>query len=1090
MKFKIYTLISVVLSFFGCIPQDDNLKDYDYLFTEVSSDHSGIIFQNQIKENLYFNFLNYSYIYNGGGVAAGDINNDGLIDLYFTANQGSDKLYLNQGNFVFDDITQSSGILNNTGWTTGVTMIDINTDGYLDIYVCKSGSLQNNDERKNLLFINKQNGTFKEEAEKWGLNDNGFSTQAYFIDYDMDSDLDMYLVNHRADFQNNNLIENRNDKLIIPEFTDRLYRNDIGKFTDVTSKAGLENSSWGLSASIGDFNHDTLPDIYVCNDFLAPDFLYINNGNGTFSNKIAKTFDHLSQNSMGSDFADINNDGNFDLMVAEMSPEDHVRGKTNMPSMSTENFDRMVNANYHYQYMTNTLQLNQKNGVYSEIAQMAGVAKTDWSWSPLLADFDNDGLNDLFITNGILKDLSNSDYRNKIKKRIKSRKKMTLDEAIAMLPSNPISNYLYKNEGNITFSNHSKKWGIDKKTFSNGSAYADLDNDGDLDLIVNNLSETAQLYKNNTTHRGVNVNLIGPPLNPNALGAIVKIHSSSTIQTKQQYFGRGYLSSSTPVLHFGFSKTNTIKRIEVIWPDKRVNLLEKLLYKTEFTLDYAESEIAKNEPAIKKQAWLTKIDMTSIGLNFKHQENVYNDFNKQLLLPYRLSRNGPFISSADVNNDGLKDVFIGGASNQSGQLYIQKESGQFKQLDGPWGKDFQQEDMESQFVDYDSDGDMDLYVVHGGYEFEEESDMLLDKMYENLGNGNFRLTTDVLPNIKLNGKVVEFADTDNDGDLDMFLAGRLVSGKYPFSPKSYIVTNVNGKYIYDPNQKLLPTETLGMVTDAIFSDFDADGDQDLIVVGEWAPIQILENKKGIFNVLNSPELERSRGIWFNISKYDIDNDGDDDYFLGNLGLNSKFKSGYGKEFHIFADDFDNNGSSDIVLTNMFNNNLVPVRGLECSSQQIPGIQKKFTSYESFANANLIDIYGDKKLATALHYQVDILESVFLKNNGNGHFEIEILPNEAQIAPVMDFEFCDINNDGSIEIFVVGNLYSTEVETIRYDASKGLVLNYANDTFKKLNFSETGFIFSGDARDIEINQDSDTLIIVSNNNDSLTVFKKK
>ena len=1069
---KTYFLIfSITFLFFSCsknnnnsyhvIRKIENKKEVDTQFTIISPSESQIHFQNNIEESLYFNFLNYAYIYNGGGVAIGDFNNDGLADIYFSANQTSNKLYLNEGDFKFKDITKSAGVSDEKGWTTGVSIIDINQDGWLDIYVCKSGSLRDNKLRENKLFINQKDNTFKESAAQWKLNDPGFGTQAYFLDLDKDGDLDMYLVNHRADFQNNTVINPQIQKQFSKYDSDKLYRNDGSFFTDITQQAGVMNKAWGLSASIGDFNQDGWDDIYVCNDFLEPDFLYINDQHGHFKDEILTKMKHISQNSMGSDFADINNDLLPDLLVLEMAAEDHIRSKSNMPSMSTENFQQIVNSGYHHQYMSNTLQLNHTHNHFSEIALLAGVAKTDWSWSPLLADLDNDGLKDIFITNGILKELSNQDYRQKIKKRIQSGVKMTLEEARNMMPSSKLSNYCFQNQGDLQFKKVAQKWGLDAKTQSNGVAYADLDNDGDLDLVINNINDVAQIYKNNDTHHFIQLRLKGNDENPFAIGAKATIKTNKKVQTQSLYQSRGYLSAVQNILNFGIGNESRIHTLKIDWNNGKETILTNIDVNQIIEINpfSARKKLIPQVP----NPFLKPINSSKIGIDFKHQEKNVNDFKNQVLLPHSESRNGPFFSKGDINGDGLEDFFIGGAAGQSGQIYFQNQKHHFVKKDCiDLENDQKYEDLGSIFFDADGDKDLDLYVVSGSSEFPANSDRYQDRLYLNDGKGNFK-KSDNLPKITTSGQVVKASDIDHDGDLDLFIGGRTIPDKYPFPPQSIILINENGKFA-DKTKQIAPDLThIGMITDASFSDFDQDGDEDLIVVGEWMPITIFENKKGKLIQKKLPSLDKTTGLWFSLAAKDLDNDGDLDFLVGNLGLNSKYKSNSKKTFQIYCDDFDQSGTYDIVLTSNYHGALVPARGKECSSQQMPFIAKKFPTYQSFAKAKLVDVYGQKNLDKALHYKADILESIYLENLGNGDFEIHKLPIEAQFSPIMDFGFKDLDGDQKDEILLVGNHYDTEVETVRYDASFGTVLSFIDGGFYVIPSAKSGFVVDGNAK---------------------------
>ncbi|MFK5959476.1 MAG: VCBS repeat-containing protein [Lutibacter sp.] len=1086
MKYTFYVYCVLIFLASSCNTTETKLVKHTTLFSLIPPSQSTISFNNTIKESLQFNFINYPYIYNGGGVAVGDINNDGFIDIYFSSNQQSNALYLNKGNFKFQNITNSANVKDDNGWTTGVSMIDINNDGFLDIYVCKSGELQHPTKRKNKLFINQGDNTFIESAEKWNLADEGFSTQAYFFDYDKDGDLDMYLVNHRPDFNNNSIISLELQAKINNESSDQLYENQGNSFKNVSFSAGIMNKAWGLSASIGDFNNDSWPDIYVCNDFLEPDMLYINKQNGTFNDEILAYTNHISANSMGSDFSDINNDLYPDLVVLEMTPEDHVRSKENMPSMSTENFTHIVNSGYHYQYMANTLQLNNKNGTFSEIGQLAGISKTDWSWAPLITDFDNDGLKDVFITNGISKDLSNQDFRNSFKNKILKKEKMSLDEAINMLPSSKIKNYSFRNTGNLKFENTIETWGFSQPTYSNGCATADLDNDGALDLIINNSKDIASIYRNNSKNNYIKIKLKGSKINPLAIGSKIEVFTDSLQQSQELYLSRGFQSSISSELNFGLNQESNVKKVKVIWPSGEISNYENLKANKTYTFYLSDAKIEQNTTQFNPL--LKKVGRKTLGINFKHQENSFDDFKNQILLPYSQSKNGPFISSADVNNDGNEDFFIGGAKGQSGALYLQNNEGTFNKVNGPWELDYRQEDLGSLFFDCDNDHDLDLYVVSGGSEFPANDKYYKDRLYINNGKGNFIKSKNSLPKIVTSGQIVKASDIDNDGDLDLFIGGRIIPDKYPFAPNSYFLINENGVFKEKTNIHAPEIKNIGMISDVEFSDYDNDGDEDLIIVGEWMPITIFENENGIFSKINVESLSDTAGIWFSISSEDLDNDGDQDYIIGNLGLNSKFKASKNKSFHIFCDDFDKNGTFDIVLSGIYKGELVPMRGLECSSQQMPFIKEKYPNFKSFANAGITDILGNQKLNNALHYEAKLLSSVYLENLGDKNFKIVKLPIEAQISPIMDIKFFDINNNGSKEIFTIGNHYNTEVETIRFDASFGTVMSFKNKKFSVLSNLYTGFSSKGNAKSLAIIKGTKkNYLLVSNNNDSINIF---
>lgn len=1059
------------------------------LFSLLDNQNTNIHFSNIVKEDLYFNFLNYSYIYNGAGVAAGDINNDGLQDLYFTSNQNSNKLYLNKGDFEFEDITLKANVTDELGWTTGVTMVDINNDGWLDIYVCKSGSLNNHELRKNKLFVNQKNNTFKEEAPKYGLDHFGFSTQAYFFDYDNDSDLDMYLVNHRPDFQNNTTINPIVQNQKEPYSSDQLFRNDGGKFTNVTIQAGIENKAWGLSASIGDFNNDNLPDIFVANDFLEPDFLYINQGDGTFKDEALMRFKHISANSMGSDYADVNNDLHPDLIVLDMMAEDHVRSKENMATMSTSNFNLLVDSGYHHQYMSNILQLNNGNGTFSDIGQLAGIAKTDWSWAPLIADFDNDGYNDLLVTNGIEHDLSNQDFRNQMKSNIQNRKKVSLDQAIGMMPSAKLSNYIFQNGKDLNFKNTTKDWGFNKEVNSSGAVYVDLDNDGDLDIVLNNQEDEASVYRNNATNNHIAFLFEGAEKNKNGIGTTVKLYAEGLQQSKTLFLSRGYQSSVSNSLSFGLGKNNRIDSISVFWPDNKTQTITNLAVNKTVAILYKNATLKRIKNS-KNEAAFESIGPSSIGITFQQKENNFNDFDLQLLMPQKQSEKSSPLAVGDVNNDGLDDFFVGNAKDAIGSLYIQKVNGTFEESNQSlFNSEKAFEDTDAKFVDIDNDNDLDLYVASGGYEVENGNKLLQDRLYLNNGKGIFKKAT--LPNMLSNTKKVVFSDWDNDGDQDAFVAGGVIHGKYPLAYKSYLLENINGTFKDVTVKKIPDVSDLQMANDALFTDYDKDGDLDLIVAGEWMPIVFYENTENTFKKKEISGITDVNGWFQTIKEVDIDNDGLPDYLIGNWGENNKFHPTKEKPLHIYADYLDDNTSFDVVLSKVSKTgDLIPVRGKECSSQQTPFLNEKLKTYKDFAASTLPDIYGSEKLNKAAHFQAQSFTTFLLKNKGNGSFEIRNLPVQAQFSPTLSFETHDINNDGYLDVFGIGNVFDAEVETIRYDASKGYVLfGGKSGTLKYCN--DSSYFNDDEAKSIQkIIINKEVHFIILNKNSNLKILKVK
>ncbi|MBC2843572.1 VCBS repeat-containing protein [Winogradskyella flava] len=1089
MAFRKY-LFLLLLICFNCkdhkTPYQDNSNT---LFTKIPASHSNIDFENKIEETVDFNFLNYSYIYNGGGVAVGDINNDGLEDIYFTSNQSSNTLYLNKGNFVFEDITEDAEVEDDKGWTTGVTMVDINNDGWLDIYVCKSGSLDSRSARQNKLYINQRDNTFKDEALKYGLKEYSFSTQAYFLDYDKDGDLDMYLVNHSTDSNTNSLILSPQQQASLKtDSRDILFNNDNGTYKNVSSASGISKlKAWGLSASIGDFNNDSWPDIYVANDFLEPDVLYINNKDGTFTDEILTRFKHMSANSMGSDFADINNDLQPDLLVLDMMAADRKRGKENMATMSTAKFNRIVNKGWHHQYMSNMLQLNYGNGSFAEIGQFSGVAKTDWSWAPLIADFDNDGFNDIFITNGIEKDIANQDFKQTILgKNLRNNREQTFNEAKDLIPSAKLSNYMFINNRDYTFRDSSFDFGFEAKLNSNGAVYADLDNDGDLDLVLNNQSDKASIYRNNSKANYIKISLKGSGNNINGIGSRVEVYTKETRQLKELYASRGYQSSVSDKLNFGLGESEVIDSLRIIWSDNKTQVLTNIKANQSLTLSYNEATITATKKETEK-ALFQSVSPSSLGISYKHRSVKFDDYNLQLLLPQKQSTIDNALAIADVNSDGLDDFFVGNTMGYPAELYIQNNSGSFYKVNqNLFENDKAYNDNNALFFDADGDNDLDLYLASGNYSQEAHSALLQDRLYINDGEGNF--SKGRLPKMLTITKAIAANDFDSDGDLDLFIGGRVVSGQYPKAPKSYVLENRNGTFINVTSKHAEAFNTLGLVNDAIFSDYDNDGDSDLIVVGEWMPVTIFKNDKGLFKEVDLPTNEKAG--WFQtIKAIDYDGDGDEDYFVGNFGENNKFHPTEEKPLHIYANHFDDNESYDMALTKESEGVLFPIRGKECSSQQTPFLNKKIGTFSEFANSNIMDIYGRENIESALHLEASSFSSYYIRNIGNGNFEFNPLPNQSQFGPTLDFHFLDLNKDGSVEVFGVGNIYDSEVETIRYDASQGYILTKDNDQITL--YKDFVRFSNGDVKAIEsVFIKGELHLLLLNANQELTILKLK
>ena len=1096
MKFKVKSLLRLIVSFAilnSCTTsqRDSNPKELIGGLELLPSQQTGITFNNAITESETINHIYYNQIYSGSGVAIGDLNNDGLPDIYFGGNQVNDKLYLNKGGLKFQDISETSKISRSSGWTWGVTMADVNADGYLDIYVCRNGESMNPTDRKNQLFINNKDLTFTESGIKYGLADKGFSSQAVFFDMDNDGDLDMYLVNQIPDsrlFKRYKNIPKERYQL----YKDKLYKNEGGTFKEVSKDIGLADGfTYGLSVSASDLNNDGWTDLYVSNDYDEPDFMYYNNGDGTFENVILDKIKHISRFSMGTDTGDINNDGSIDLLTLDMASEDHYRSKTNMRSMNAQEFKEMIDKGDHHQYMFNTLQLNNGSGSFSDIANIAGIAKTDWSWAGLLADLDNDGYKDIIISNGVKKDVRNNDFLTGLYEELKTDSK-DFYKMSKLAPSNPLSNYIYKNKNGYEFENVTKEWGFDLPSFSHGLSYADLDNDGDLDIVTNNMGSEASIYKNNSNGNYLKVEFEGSAKNTFGYGAKVIVYNKDKIQLAENSVTRGYFSSKEPNLFFGLGKEKTVDSLKVIWPDRKVQVYHNLKVNKTLTAKHAKAKSPKAKD-LNSKTLFTNINAQDIGLNFTHVENEFDDFSEEVLLPHKLSNNGPFSATSDVNNDGLDDVFIGGAANQAGVLYLQTKEGVFQKSNStPWEIDRLSEDLGALFFDVDMDGDTDLYVASGGSEFKSGNHLLKDRIYINDGYGNFIKNTKALPNIFESSQAVKASDIDKDGDLDLFVGTRLIAGKYTFPASSYLLLNENGIFKEVQNTLAPDLKQIGMVTDAVFSDIDQDGDEDLLVVGEWMEITVLENTNGSF-IINSKGFGLSgttRGFWWSITVSDIDNDGDDDYILGNLGKNNKFKATKEHPFKVYTNDFDGNGTNDVVLAKFYKDDYVPMRGKECTTQQMPYVGEKFKDFHSFASSKLIDILPKETVENAVVYEISSFKSVILIND-NGVLNSRPLPIEAQISPIKCTVVEDFNNDGFKDFFVIGNHYGVEVETVRYDAGYGAIfLGDGANNFKFLPPNSSGIFSPSDSRFITPFRTAkkEKIYMVTNNNDSIALFK--
>ncbi len=1112
-SFSLLSMVAVSLLLVGCNnkkdvaqTKQDPLTAEEPVFKKVLSAQSGVTFKNVVDENIDNYFDLFAYVYNGGGVGIGDINNDGLSDIYFTGNEVPNKLYLNEGNLKFKDITESAGVAGNGKWNNGVTMVDINQDGLLDIYVCKGGWHDTEAERRNLLFINQGDLTFKEQAKEFGLDEKGYSIHASFFDMDNDNDLDLYVTN-RPDSFDLPLTEMVRQKKLSPSASrDRLFLNENarlpdgqGKFRDIAVQAGIANNfGYALSVVTSDLNNDGWTDIFVANDFAEGDYMYINQKNGTFKEEIKKATNHISMYSMGTDVADINNDGLEDIYVSEMLPQDYKRSKVSMPSMDIEGFYNIVDGGMHKQYMHNALHLNQGNLFFSEISQLSDVAKTEWSWSCLLSDFDNDGDRDIFVANGYKRDVFDGDAQQKLamfvrqnRDKYQSPQEMLekgFKEFINVYDPIKVKNFIFKNNGDLKFESVGDKWGFNDESFSNGAAVGDLDNDGDLDLVVNNLDDEAFLYENTSAGRNnyLKIKLNGPSGNVNGIGAKVTLYYDSNLQYFENKTVRGYLSSNEPIVHFGLGKIQKVDSIKVVWNDGLVSLIKGSAANQMIQVDHGQAQ--RPEKTKSKEKLLFQESTAGVlATNFIHKENEFNEYKDQILLPHNFSKSGPFIATGDVNNDGADDFYIGGAAGQAGNLYLQKDGKYSKKSVPAFESDKAYEDMGTLLFDADQDGDNDLYVVSGGSEFPENSQLYQDRLYLNDGKGNF--TKSPLPRTKSSGSCVVPHDIDGDGDLDLFRGGQVVAGVYPKSPKNYLLINDKGKFTDNTDAKAPGLSEVGMVNSAAWVDLNGDKNSELVVVGEWMPVKIYELQGGrLINVSEQYGTLNTEGWWNKVIADDLDGDGDQDLIIGNLGENYKFKASAEKPFHVFAKDFDDNGTNDIFLARLYNDSiLVPIRGKECTSQQMPEIAQKFPTYLSFASSDLPSILGSD-IQNAMHYKAYLFSSVILVNE-NGKLTIKRLPTEAQLSTVNGIIVQDFDGDGVKDILLAGNKFDVEVETTPADASPGFFMKgLGNMNFKGLKSFESGFFVPYNVKDIQIiNTSNSSTVLVSSNNDILRTF---
>ncbi|WP_333820504.1 VCBS repeat-containing protein [Ohtaekwangia sp.] len=1079
-----YSLVALYILVAGCkeatqLPGKDVAAGEPTLFKLLPPSVTHIHFQNTLTEALNTNVLLYEYFYNGGGVAAGDLNNDGLDDLIFTANMTADHVYINQGNMKFEDVTAQTGIHTRNGpWKTGVTLADVNGDGKLDIYICYSGNLRP-ERRVNELYINYGNNAqgipqFKEEAKQYGLDSPATSTQGYFFDYDRDGDLDMFLLNHNI--QALPVLNEANTAAMLkiedPVSGSRLYRNDNNFFKDITTVAGISSTalSYGLGAGLADVNGDGWTDIYISNDYNVPDYLYINNHNGTFTNKLAEAIGHTSNFSMGNDIADINNDLLPDIYTLDMLPEDNRRQKLLLAPDNYGKFDLNVRIGFHYQYMRNMLQLNNGNGTFSEIGQLAGISNTDWSWAALFADYDNDGWKDLYVTNGYLRDFTNMDFVKYMDNYIQQKGRLKREDVLELvhrIPASNVSNYIFRNQGDLSFRQKNESWGFTQTSNSNGATYADLDNDGDLDLVVNNINASAFIYRNETNkqlqHHHLKVKLEGAGRNTLGLGAKIYSYSKGNVQVQEQMPSRGYQSSVSPVLMIGLGKQSTVDSLQVRWLSGKQQTLRNIAADQTITIKEAAADAD-----VKPLKVITPVFKEVKAIDFTHQQSYVNDFKRQPLLVNPMSFSGPCLAAGDVNGDGLEDIYVGGGVEQAGALFIATKQGSYiRKEEKAFEADKIYDDTDALFVDVNGDGYHDLYVCSGGYHnFQPDDAALQDRLYINDGKGNFTRHAEALPAMYTSTSCVRASDINNDGTPDLFVGGRVIPGRYPEAPRSYIlINNGKGTFTDETATHALALQHPGMVTDALWIDLNHDKQKDLIVVGEWMPISVYINSHGKLQEQTSTYFSKVYTGWWNkIHAGDFNNDGRMDIVVGNMGTNSQCRASDEEPAGLYFKDFDNNGSVDPILCSYIQGKMYPYVSRDELLEQVGSKRKRFPDYASYANAALTDIFHEEELQGVSHLTANTLHTLYFIQGENVQFVEKTLPVQVQMSPVYVIMQMDYNHDGKEDLFLGGNIQHARLRFGKYDANYGTLLQGdGQGNFRYIPQAETGFRLTGDVR---------------------------
>ncbi len=1064
----------------------------DTLLRLLPAGKTGIDFSNRLMETEALNILTYEYFYNGAGVGIGDVNNDSLPDIFFTANQVPCRLYLNEGQFRFRDVTADAGIRTDGKWATGVSMVDINGDGWLDIYVCFSGP-QEAPERANAFFLNNRDGTFTDRAAEMGLADTGHSIQAAFFDYDQDGDLDMYLLTNTIGRTGPNIIRPKSSQGEHPN-TDRLYENQDGHFVDVSRRAGIRHEGFGLGVSVTDIDQDGRPDIYVSNDYLSDDLLYRNNGDGTFTDMAPVFFRHTSYSAMGNDVADINNDGRPDIVTVDMLPPDNLRRKLMIGSIRYDRFRSEQTAGYRPQFMRNTLQLNQGAApdgsvAFSEIGQLAGIASTDWSWSPLLGDLDNDGWKDLLITNGYPRDITNLDFSAYKMHTLRQEQytrgtQASLLEALEGLEGAYLPNVVFQNQGDLRFTDRSADWGFTQPSYSHGAALGDLDRDGDLDYVVNNTNAPAFVYENRAAerHHWLRIRLDGPSGNRQAIGSKVTLWAGGSVQQLALYPVRGYQSSIEPVLHAGLGNQATVDSFRIEWPDGSIRTLYGVASGQELSVGYAPTDVRLPEPPAKP-FWLEDLTAAA-GLDWRHRETHYADFKVSPLLPHKHSQSGPCIAVGDMDGDGRDDFFVGGAFRQSGSLFFQRPDGTFLARDLAPGDNFP-EDLGSCLFDADGDGDLDLYVTSGGSEFAAESEYYQDRLYRNDGRGHFREDPAALPRIPTSTACVVAGDFDRDGDQDLFVGGRIIPGRYAEIPRSYVLENRNGEFV-DVTEKYPLLREVGRVTAAAWADLDGDAAPELVLAGEWMPVLILYSRDG-FNSLDT--VPGTTGWWNSLTVANLDADPELEIVAGNLGRNNPFHPAPRTPLRLYVQDLDGDGRKDAVLSFHLQGQEVPVHFRNDLLNWFSGLKQRFPDYRSYAQAQMTDIFPDLRHGDGEVASVTDFSTVWLDRQ-QGKWTVHPLPVPAQFAPVQACAILDVDRDGRQDLLLSGNSTAADPQTGHYDAMNGcLLLGDGQGGFRPTEAGESGWYLPGNGTDLQVIRlaDGRTGVLAALNDDRIRLF---